>query len=156
MYKRQLYGLTGTLNLADLAVKLAQLPPDNTRLAQAAALLLLVVFSVKAALLPLYFWLPETYASASAPVAALFAIMTKVGVYAIARTSTLLMGPEVAPLASVASPMLPVLALGTLVLAALGALAARRLRGLIAYLVVASAGTLLLAIGTPPTPGSQG
>jgi multicomponent K+:H+ antiporter subunit D len=142
-----LYGLTGTLNLADLAVKLAQLPPDNTRLAQAAALLLLVVFSVKAALLPLYFWLPETYASASAPVAALFAIMTKVGVYAIARTSTLLMGPEVAPLAGVASPMLPALALGTLVLAALGALAARRLRGLIAYLVVASAGTLLLAIG---------
>ncbi|HRD99460.1 MAG TPA: monovalent cation/H+ antiporter subunit D, partial [Rubrivivax sp.] len=142
-----LYGVAGTLSLADLAHKLPLLPPAQARLAQAAALMLLVVFAVKAALLPLYFWLPDTYAAASAPVAALFAIMTKVGVYAIARTSTLLLGPEGGPLAGVASPMLPALALATLVLAALGALAARQLRMLIAYAVVASAGTLLLAIG---------
>ena len=142
-----LYGVAGTLSLADLAHKLPLLAPAQARLAQAAALMLLVVFAVKAALLPLYFWLPDTYAAASAPVAALFAIMTKVGVYAIARTSTLLLGPEGGPLAGVASPMLPALALATLVLAALGALAARQLRLLIAYAVVASAGTLLLAIG---------
>ena len=142
-----LYGLTGTLNLADLAVKLPRLAPAQAPLAQAAALLLLVVFAVKAALLPLYFWLPDTYAAAPAPVAALFAIMTKVGVYAIARTSTLLFGVDGGPLAQIAMPMLPVLALATLVLAAVGALAATRLRGLVAYLVVASAGTLLLAIG---------
>ena len=142
-----LYGLTGTLNMADLAQRLAALPPESTRLAQSAALMLLVVFSVKSALLPLYFWLPETYASATAPVAALFAIMTKVGVYAIARVSTLMFGGEEGPVAGVATPFLPWLALGTLALAALGALAAVRLRGLLAYGVVASAGTLLLALG---------
>lgn len=146
-----LYGVAGTLNMADLAVKLAALPPENQRLAQAAALMLLVVFAVKAALLPLYFWLPDTYAAASPPVAALFAIMTKVGVYAIARTTTLTFGAGA--LAGIASPALPLLALGTLVLAAVGALAAVRLRGLVAYLVVASAGTLLLAIGLG-TPGT--
>ena len=142
-----LYGLTGTLNMADLAQKLPQLPAGQARLAQAAALLLLVVFAVKAALLPLYFWLPDTYASASAPVAALFGIMTKVGVYAIARTSTLMFGAEGGPVAHVAMPVLPVLALATLALAAVGVLAATRLRGLVAYVVVASAGTLLLALG---------
>ena len=148
-----LYGVAGTLNMADLAVKLAALPPENQRLAQAAALMLLVVFAVKAALLPLYFWLPDTYAAASPPVAALFAIMTKVGVYAIARTTTITFGAGA--LAGVATPALPLLALGTLVLAAIGALAAVRLRGLVAYLVVASAGTLLLAIGLG-TPGTLG
>jgi multicomponent K+:H+ antiporter subunit D len=148
-----LYGVAGTLNMADLALKLAALPPENVRLAQAGALLLLVVFSVKAALLPLYFWLPDTYAAASAPVAALFAIMTKVGVYAIARTTTLVFGGGA--LAGIASPALPLLALATLVLAAVGALAAERLRGLVAYLVVAGAGTLLLAVGLG-TPGTLG
>jgi multicomponent K+:H+ antiporter subunit D len=146
-----LYGLTGTLNMADLAIRLAALPPESAALAQAAALMLLVVFAVKAALLPLYFWLPDAYASATAPVAALFAIMTKVGVYAIARTTTLMFNDGADGMPSAASliftPVLPVLALATLALAAVGALAARRLRGLIAYLVVASAGTLLLCLG---------
>ena len=139
-----LFALTGTLNMADLAVKLPQLGSENQRLAQAAALLLMVVFAVKAALLPLYFWLPDTYASASAPTAALFAIMTKVGVYAITRMTTLVFAaPGLLP----EQPVLAVLALATLLLAAVGALAAQRLRGLVAYLVVASAGTLLLAVG---------
>jgi multicomponent K+:H+ antiporter subunit D len=142
-----LYGLTGTLNLADLAEKVPQLGAQNARLAQAAALMLLVVFAVKAALLPLYFWLPDTYASATAPVAALFAIMTKVGVYAIARVTTLVFGATGGWAADIATPMLPALALATLVLAAIGALAAKHLRALVAYLVVGSAGTLLLAIG---------
>jgi multicomponent K+:H+ antiporter subunit D len=146
-----LYALTGTLNMADLAVKLPQLGAENARLAQAAVLLLVVVFGVKAALLPLYFWLPATYAAATASVAALFAIMTKVGVYAIVRVSTLWTshsdGHGAAGLAGLLTPALPLLALATLVLAAIGALAARRLRALVAYLVVASAGTLLLAIG---------
>ncbi len=148
-----LYALTGTLNLADLAVKLPELSAENNRLGQAALLLLVVVFAVKAALLPLYFWLPATYAAASAPVAALFAIMTKVGIYAIARVSTLFVTSSGASVAVLLPSALPWLALATLVLAAIGALAAHRLRVLVAYLVVASAGTLLLAIGlgTPAT-----
>jgi multicomponent K+:H+ antiporter subunit D len=136
-----LYGVAGTLNMADLVSKLATLPAGDMRLAQAAALLLLTVFAVKAALLPLYFWLPDTYAAATAPVGALFAIMTKVGVYAVLRVTTLVFGAEVA------APFLSMLALATVALAAVGALAAGRLRGLVAYLVVASAGTLLLAAG---------
>ena len=147
-----LYGLTGTLNMADLAVKVPQLGAHNARLAQTAALLLVVVFSVKAALLPLYFWLPDTYGSATAPVAALFAVLTKVGVYAILRVTTLIFGASGGFTAGIADPFLPVLALATLALAAVGALAATRLRGLVAYLVVGSAGTLLLAVGL----GSEG
>ncbi len=150
-----LYGLTGTLNMADLVGRLAALPAAQAAPAQAAALLLLVVFAVKAALLPLYFWLPEAYASATAPVAALFAIMTKVGVYAIARTTTLIFAGHADGLGSTVSlvfqPVLPALALATLLLAAVGALAARRLRLMVAYLVVASAGMLLLAVGLGST-----
>jgi multicomponent K+:H+ antiporter subunit D len=108
--------------------------------------MLLVVFAVKAALLPLYFWLPDTYAAASAPVAALFAIMTKVGVYAIARTSTLLLGPEAAAgrcgFAHAASA-----GAGHAGPGGPGGAGRTQLRLLIAYTVVASAGTLLLAIG---------
>ena len=139
-----LYALVGTLNMADLAMKLPQLAAENQRLALAAMLMLLVVFAVKAALLPLYFWLPETYASASAPTAALFAVMTKVGVYGVLRVTTLFVPTG---LVTGSAPLLTSLALATLVLAALGALSALRLRTLLAYLVVASAGTLLLAIG---------
>jgi multicomponent K+:H+ antiporter subunit D len=141
-----LYGLTGTLNFADLAQRVPLLAADRTALVQSAALLLLVVFGVKAALLPLYFWLPATYGAASAPVAALFAIMTKVGVYAILRTTTLVWGAGAGAAAGVASPWLDALALATLMLGAIGALAAVRLRALIGQLVIASAGTLLLAV----------
>ena len=142
-----LFGVTGTLNMAHLAERVAALGAEDAVLVRSAALLLLVVFCVKAALLPLYFWLPETYSSATAPVAALFAIMTKVGVYAIARVYTLVFGDGGGVAAQVAWPWLPAFALGTLALAAVGALAARRLRTLAAYIVIASAGTLLLAIG---------
>ncbi len=140
------YGLTGTLNFADLAQRLPLLAADRHALVQSAALLLLVVFGVKAALLPLYFWLPATYGAASAPVAALFAIMTKVGIYAILRTTTLMFGAGAGAVAGVASPWLDGLALATLLLGAVGALAAVRLRALIGQLVIASAGTLLLAV----------
>ncbi len=142
-----LYGVTGTLNMADLAVRVAAASGNDAALIQSAGLLLLVVFCVKAALLPLYFWLPDTYAAATAPVAALFAIMTKVGIYVIARVFTLVFGAEAGPAAHLAQPWLAWLAMGTLALAALGVMSAIRLRTLVAYLVVASAGTLLLALG---------
>lgn len=142
-----LYGITGTLNMADLAERVAGANDDSAALIQTAGLLLLVVFCIKAALLPLYFWLPDTYASATPPVAALFAIMTKVGVYAIARVYTLVFGAQAGVAADLAQPWLAWLAIGTLLLAALGVLSARRLRTLVAYLVIVSAGTLLLALG---------
>jgi multicomponent K+:H+ antiporter subunit D len=141
-----LYGLTGTLNMAELAQRVPQAAPDRVLLVQSAALMLIVVFGVKAALLPLYFWLPATYGAASAPVAALFAVMTKVGVYAILRVTTLIFGAAAGPAAMVASPWLELLALATLLLGAAGALAAHSLRAMIGNLVIASAGTLLLAV----------
>lgn len=141
-----LYAATGTVNMADLAVKVSQVPASDVALVRAGGLILLVVFSVKAALLPLYFWLPATYASASAPVAALFAIMTKVGVYAIIRVFTTIFGAEGGAVSGIAEPWLLPLALLTLTLGTLGAVAARQLRRLVAYLVIASVGTMLTAV----------
>jgi multicomponent K+:H+ antiporter subunit D len=142
-----IYGIFGTLNLAHLARLMTAVPAENLGPARAALLLLLGVFGLKAALLPLYLWLPATYASAVAPVAALFAIMTKVGAYAILRVSTLLMGPQAGELAGLYRAWLVPLALATLMAGVLGSLAARSLGQQAAYLVVASVGTLLLAFG---------
>ena len=80
-----IYSVTGTLNMADLARIVPQVPAADQALLQTGAVLLLLVFAVKAALVPLHFWLPGTYANAPGPVAALFAIMTKVGAYSIIR-----------------------------------------------------------------------
>ena len=107
------YAATGTLNMADVAQRVAQLQGDQRVFAQAAALVLLVVFGLKAAMLPLYFWLPGTYAAASAPVAALFAIMTKVGVYSIIRVHWGIFGPEAGEAALAAQGWLLPMALTT-------------------------------------------
>ncbi|WP_236199617.1 monovalent cation/H+ antiporter subunit D [Pseudomonas pseudonitroreducens] len=146
-----LYGITGTLNMAHMAERVAQLSAEQAPLVRAAALLLLVVFGLKAALLPLYFWLPRAYAEASAPVAALFSIMTKVGIYSILRVYTLIFGEQAGELANLAQAWLWPLALAGIVAGALGTLAATTLQGLLSYLVVVSAGTLLaaIALGTP-------
>lgn len=140
-----LYGLFGTLNMADLAVKMAAVPAENLGPARAAGLLLFAVFALKAALLPLYLWLPAAYAHTSAPVAALFAIMTKVGAYAILRVTTLIFGAQAGSMSGLIEPWLLPLALATLIVGLLGALAARALREQAAYLVVASVGSLLTA-----------
>ncbi|MFC3609015.1 monovalent cation/H+ antiporter subunit D [Stutzerimonas tarimensis] len=141
-----LYGLTGTLNMADLAARVAAAGPDVSPLLAAGGFLLLVVFGLKAAILPLHFWLPSAYASATAPVAALFAIMTKIGLYAILRVFTLVFGSEAGDLANMANAWLWPLALVTLALGVLGALAARDFQRMLAYLVVVSVGTLLAGI----------
>ena len=151
------YATTGTLNLADLALRVPQVLGPDAVLLRAAGLLLLVVFGFKAALAPLSLWLPATYAAASAPVAALFAIMTKVGVYAILRVHGVVFGLADAATATTAAsldnatglaqPLLLPLALATCVIGVLGALAATTLERLVAWLTVASVGTVLVAIG---------
>lgn len=139
-----LYGLLGTLNMAEIAARIGA-EPSPSPILHASVQLLLAVFCAKAALLPLYLWLPETYARAPAAVAALFTIMTKVGLYAILRTSTLILGQAAAPLTDFARHWLPPLGAATLVLAGLGVIGAPRLRILVAYLVLASAGLLFIA-----------
>jgi multicomponent K+:H+ antiporter subunit D len=141
-----LYAKTGTLNLADLALRVPMVQGPDAAVVQAGAWLLLVVFGFKAALLPLSLWLPATYAAATAPVAALFAIMTKVGVYAIWRVHGVVFGADAGASAYAIEPLLLPLALGTSVLGVLGALAAHTLERLVAWLTVASVGTVLVAL----------
>lgn len=142
-----LYGVLGTLNMADLAIKVAVAPPENVPLVRAAGLLLFGVFALKAALLPFYLWLPAAYAHTSASAAALFAIMTKVGAYSILRVYTLIFGPEAGPVANLLECWLLPLALATLIVGMIGAVASAHLRQQAAYLVVASVGSLLIAFG---------
>jgi multicomponent K+:H+ antiporter subunit D len=141
------YGTMGTLNMADLALRVREVDGSLQAVVQGGALLLLVVFALKAALLPLYFWLPRTYGSTSAPVAALFAIMTKVGVYAIARVYTLVFPGSAAVLDGLPGRVLVPAALATIVFATLGALAAKDLRALISNLLIVSVGVMLTSIG---------
>ncbi len=141
-----LYGTIGSLNMADMASKVRLLGEHEQALAKAGGLLLLVVFGLKAALLPLHFWLPKTYAAASAPVAALFAIMTKVGIYSILRVHAVIFGEDAGALASIAIPWLWPLSILTLIMGAIGVLASPNLRLTVANLVIVSVGTLMIAI----------
>jgi len=142
-----LYGILGTLNIADMAVQVSNLSADNRGVVAAAGLLLLIVFGLKAAMFPLYFWLPGAYANTSAPVAALFAIMTKVGIYAIIRVHGTIFGAEAGELSFYHLPWVLGLGVITLILGAFGVMSATRLKEQIAYLVLASVATLLIAIG---------
>ncbi|WP_341928990.1 monovalent cation/H+ antiporter subunit D, partial [Methyloversatilis discipulorum] len=142
-----IYATVGTLNMADLAQRVPMVSGDDAVVLKAAALILLVVFGVKAAILPLHLWLPSTYAAASAPVAALFAIMTKVGVYSILRVHGVIFGADAGASALTVEPWLLPLALGTSVLAVFGMLAAHTLPRMVAYMTVASVGTILAALG---------
>lgn len=141
-----IYSVTGTLNMADLAVKVPQLTAAERPLVEAGGMMLLVVFGLKAAILPLCFWLPRAYANATAPVAALFAVMTKVGIYAILRVYTLIFGSQAGALAHLGMDWLFPAALITLAIGVVGALSAYGLRTLIAWQVIISVGTLLAAI----------
>ncbi len=141
-----IYSVTGTLNMADLAVKIPQVTGESRNLVEAGAMMLLVVFALKAALLPLCFWLPKAYAKATAPVSALFAVMTKVGVYAIIRVYVLMFGDDAGQLANLGMDWLFPLALITLAMGVIGALGADNLKTLIAWQVIISVGTLLAPV----------
>jgi multicomponent K+:H+ antiporter subunit D len=140
-----LYGTLGTLNLADMALLLPEVPKQDQSIVRTAAALLVAVFVLKAALLPLCFWLPHVYAAASVPVAALFAIMTKVGIYALLRLSAMDFTAAHST-SGLLQPWLLPLAVLTILFAAIGALAAKRLAAVVANLVLISTGTLLAAV----------
>jgi multicomponent K+:H+ antiporter subunit D len=148
-----LYGLTGTLNLADLARRVSQVAEGDLPLVRAGAVVLLVVFAVKAAVFPLSLWLPRAYAAAPPPVAALFAVMTKVGIYAIIRVHGFVFGLPADRTALAAAPWVLGGAVATAVVGALGALAAKSLGTLTAYLALVSVGTVLIAVSLPSEAG---
>jgi multicomponent K+:H+ antiporter subunit D len=142
-----IYSVTGTLNMADLALRVGEIAAADQALLYTGAVLLLLVFAIKAALVPVQFWLPGTYANAPAPVAALFAIMTKVGAYSIIRVYTLTFGDGGEGVSWIAQPWLVPAAMVTLAAGAIGVLAARSLGQMVSFAVVASMGTLLMTVG---------
>ena len=139
----------GTLNLAQIAVRMSSVTP-GTQLA--IHLVLLTAFGIKAAVFPLSAWLPDSYPTAAAPVTAVFAgLLTKVGVYSIIRTQTLLF-----PGSGVADDVLMVAALATMVIGALGAIAQEDLKRVLSFTLVAHIGYMVfgVALATPAGVGA--
>ncbi|MBK5355607.1 monovalent cation/H+ antiporter subunit D [Pseudomonas sp. TH41] len=142
-----IYGVTGTLNMADLALKIPLVPEADRGLLHAGAGILAVAFLAKAGMWPLNFWLVPAYSSASAPVAAMFAIMTKVGVYTLLRLWTLLFSGQAGASAYFGGDWLIYGGMATIVCAAVAILAAQRLERMASLSILVSAGILLSAIG---------
>nr|WP_246458447.1 Na+/H+ antiporter subunit D [Saccharopolyspora gloriosae] len=142
------YAATATVNLADLGDKVALLPEG---LQVALGLLMVIVFGVKAAMVPLHFWLPDSYPTAPAPVTAVFAgLLTKVGIYALIRTQTLVFSHE--------QPwtLMLVIALITMLVGALGALAQNDLNRMLSFLLVSHIGYMLFGLGVYDVIGLTG
>lgn len=148
-----IYGVTGTLNMADLAVRVRGLAEGDRILFETGAAILGVAFLLKAGAWPLNFWLAPAYGAAAPPVAAVFSIMTKVGVYALLRLGSLLSGASAAGApAPFNDGWLFGIGVVTLVLGTAGIFTAVQPQRLVAYCVIASAGTLLAALGFGGTP----
>jgi multicomponent Na+:H+ antiporter subunit D len=135
-----LYSATGTVNMADLALRIGELPSG---VRAGFAILLLVVFGIKAAIFPLFFWLPDSYPTAPSPITAIFAgILTKVGVYAIIRTQLLLFPPDSRP-----ATLLLVVAGATMVVGVLGAIAQDDIRRILSFTIVSQIGYMIMGLG---------
>ncbi|WP_318616929.1 Na+/H+ antiporter subunit D [Sporosarcina sp. YIM B06819] len=133
-----LYSVIGTLNMADISAKIAQIGQPG--IITVIAILFLIVFGIKGSIFPLYFWLPGSYASPPIPVLALFgALLTKVGVYAIMRTYTLFFVHDI----GFTHEILSVLAILTIIAGCIGALAYFDLKQIIIYNIVIAVGAIL-------------
>ena len=141
-----LYALTGTLNMADMGLRVAAVAPADQGLLRIAALLLASVFLLKAAVVPLHLWLVRTYETVTPAVAALFAILTKVGVYSLVRVVPQVFGESAQAAAWVPSPYLWPAALVTAGIGFAGVFTARNLSQQAAYAIIGSTGTLLIAV----------
>ena len=142
------YGIAGTLNMADLAAGMREVVAEDRALLEAGLAVMGVAFLVKAAMWPLGFWLPGTYAAAAAPAAAILSILSKVGIYAVLRVWLLLFGAEAGASAGFGTAWLMVGGLCTLAFGSITVLATQDLPRLAAASVFVSSGTLLAAIGT--------
>jgi multicomponent K+:H+ antiporter subunit D len=142
-----IYGVTGTLNMADLAQRIPAVPAQDRMLLEAGAAVLAIAFLVKAGMWPLSFWLPAAYSAAAAPVAAIFVIMTKVGIYILLRLSLLLFGVDAGATAGFGHSWLLFGGMATIAFGAVGVLAAQAVGRLAGFSILVSSGTLLAAIG---------
>ncbi|MCZ2829791.1 Na+/H+ antiporter subunit D [Modestobacter sp. VKM Ac-2986] len=142
------YAATGTVNMAQLAVRLAELPEGTQLLLQS---MLLVAFCIKAAVFPLSAWLPDSYPTAPAPVTAVFAgLLTKVGVYAVIRTQTLLFP------GGALDDVLMWAALATMVIGILGAVAQTDIRRILSFTLVSHIGYMVFGIALGTSAGLAG
>ena len=145
-----LYGITGTLNMADLNAKMAAVP--NEGLVQLTGLLFLIGFGMKAAIFPFFYWLPASYHTPPAAVSAIFGgLLTKVGVYALIRFFTL-----VFPLNEFIDGLLLVLAILTMVTGGMGALVQNNIVKVFAYLIICHIGFMILGLALHNFQGLSG
>jgi multicomponent K+:H+ antiporter subunit D len=142
-----LYGVAGTLNMADLAKRVPAVAGEDRALLEAGAAILGVAFLVKAGMWPLGFWLPTTYAAASSPAAAILSILSKVGVYAVLRLWLLLFGDAAGASAGFGGTWLLLGGLLTIAFGSVAVLATQDLARLAGASVLVSSGTLLATIG---------
>ena len=143
-----IYGALGTVNMVQISERMGELPQDTQLVLH---LMLLLAFSIKAAVFPLSFWLPDSYPTAPAPVTAVFAgLLTKVGVYAIIRTETELF------LDNDVNLLLMIVALATMIVGVLGAVAQAELKRILSFTLVSHIGYMIfgLAIATPAAIGA--
>jgi multicomponent K+:H+ antiporter subunit D len=142
-----IYGSSGTLNLAHLAQLVSTRHGDGAGLLDAGVGILLVAFLIKAGAWPLCFWLPRTYAAAPAPSAAMFAILSKVGVYAALRLLLVLDQAGAGPSALFGGSILMIVGFATIAFGSIGILASRKLGRIASHAVLVSSGTVLAALG---------
>jgi len=140
-----IYGTAGTLNMADLAARIPDMEADRRMLMEAGAGVLGIAFLIKAGMWPLCFWLPTAYSAASAPVAGIFAILSKLGIYVILRLTMLLF--DNGPSAGFGSTVLLYGGMATLIFGTIGILASQALGRLAGFSVLVSSGTLLMVLG---------
>ncbi len=146
-----LYSVTGTLSMADLAVKIPQV--ENTGIITTIAIMFLVVFGLKGAIFPLYFWLPGSYSAPPTPVLALFgALLTKVGVYAIIRSYTLFFTMDV----GFTHEILAYLSIATIIVGCVGALAYFDVKKIMIYNIIIAVGVILFGASQFNQAGLQG
>jgi multicomponent Na+:H+ antiporter subunit D len=144
-----IYASTGTVNLADLNGRIAELPSG---VRSGLALLLIVVFGIKSAIFPLFFWLPDSYPTAPTPVTAVFAgLLTKVGVYALLRTQTLLFPADTQP-----GTLLLVVAGLTMVVGVLGAVTQNDIKRILSFHIVSQIGYMIMGLGMFTVAGLAG
>lgn len=136
-----LYGLTGSLNMADLSLKVAEL--ENRKLVHITAALFFIGFGIKSAVFPLYFWLPASYHAPPPAVSAIFAgLLTKVGVYALLRFFTLIFIPD-----EFLREMISWIAILTIITGGMGAIIQSNLREVFSYLIICHIGFMIAGLG---------
>lgn len=142
-----IYGVVGTLSMADIAARIAAVAPEDRLMLEVGAAILGIAFLTKAGAWPLNFWLPASYSAASPPSAAIFSLMTKVGAYVILRLSLLFFGAEAGESAGVFSRPILFIGLATLTFGTIGMLSSQNTERLAGFSVIVSTGTILSAVG---------